>query len=33
MSPYQTKNLEFIMDMKSNKKYASLTIASGALVA
>jgi len=32
ISPFITQNLEFIMDLKSNAKFASLTIASGALI-
>jgi hypothetical protein len=32
ISPFITRNLEFIMDLKSNAKFASLTIASGALI-
>jgi hypothetical protein len=32
ISPFDTKDLEFIMDIESNMKFASLTIASGALI-
>jgi hypothetical protein len=32
ISPFITRNMEFIMDLKSNAKFASLTVASGALI-